>query len=84
VNNQVWSYQTNPLPDLMAVNLTSNRMFISWLLPSINFVLQQNTDLSTTNWITLTNTPILNLTNLHQEVSLPAPETAGFYRLIAQ
>jgi len=63
---------------------TDGGVAFSWGLPSTNFALQQNSDLSMTNWTTLTNTPVLNLTNLHQELSLPAPETAGFYRLITQ
>jgi hypothetical protein len=46
--------------------------------------LQQNLDLTTTNWVTLINTPALNLTNLHDEVTLSPTNRSGFYRLIAQ
>jgi hypothetical protein len=45
-------------------------------------VLQENSDLATTNWTTLTNIPALNLTNLRNELILPLPATgSAFYRL---
>jgi hypothetical protein len=56
----------------------------SWTVPSTNFELQQNLDLSTANWTALTNVPVLNLTNLQEQVSLPATNGNGFFRLIAQ
>ena len=57
---------------------------ISWLLPSTNFVLQQNTVLTTTNWIPVPNNPLLNFTNLNQEVSVPTTSSNTFFRLMAQ
>ena len=48
----------------------------------MNFVLQQNSDLCTSNWTDLTNnTPTLNLTNLQNQVALPLPAGNAFYRL---
>jgi hypothetical protein len=46
-----------------------------------NFVLQQNLDLTTTNWTDVTNTSTLNLTNLQDEVILLPTNGNGFYRL---
>jgi hypothetical protein len=43
--------------------------------------LQQNPDLITTNWTDVTNTPVLNLTNLQNQVFLPLPAVNSFYRL---
>jgi hypothetical protein len=40
--------------------------------------------MSTTNWVTVTNTPILNFTNLQQEVALSPPAATRFYRLISR
>jgi hypothetical protein len=47
-------------------------------------VLQQNLDLTTTDWVTLTNTPMLNFTNLDDEVTLSPTNSSGFYRLVSQ
>lgn len=59
----------------------SNNLALSWIIPSTNFVLQQNSDLATTNWVTLTNAPALNLTDLQNQVMLSASNSVGFYRL---
>jgi len=52
-----------------------------WIVPSTNFVLQQNLDLTTTNWTDVTNPPALNLTNLQNEVILTPTNNSAFYRL---
>jgi hypothetical protein len=65
----------------VSITPISNSFKLSWLVPSMDFVLQKNSDLSTTNWVTLPNTPTLNLTNLHNEVFLPLPTDYGFFRL---
>ena len=45
-------------------------------------ILQENPDLATTNWTDITNVPTLNLTNLRNEVIVPAPLSFhGFYRV---
>jgi len=56
----------------------------SWLIPSTNFVLQQNLDLTATNWTDITNTHVLNLTNLQNQIFLPLPASNSFYRLKAE
>lgn len=47
----------------------------------MNFVLQQNQDLTPGNWVTLTNKPTLNYTNLNYQLSLSPTNTEGFFRL---
>lgn len=79
----VWTYQTTPSPNLN-VATTNINVALSWLVPSTNFVLQQNSDLATTDWVTLTNTPTLNFTNLNYEVTLSPSNSSGFFRLITQ
>ena len=76
----IWISQTTPVP---AVNITTtnSNLMLSWIIPSTNFVLQQNLDLTTTNWETLTDTPALNLTNLQNEAMLSPSNSSGFYRL---
>jgi photosystem II stability/assembly factor-like uncharacterized protein len=76
----VYISQTTPSPCL---NLTpsSSNLAVAWIIPSTNFVLQQNSDLTTTNWTDVTNTPVLNFTNLQNEVTLPLTGSNAFYRL---
>jgi photosystem II stability/assembly factor-like uncharacterized protein len=79
----IWISQTTSSPKL---NLTtsSNQLALSWTVPSTNFVLQQSSDLTAVNWVTLTNTPALNFTNLNDEVRLSATNASGFFRLVTQ
>jgi hypothetical protein len=79
----IWVSQTTPSPILNIAPFSSN-VALSWLAPSTNFVLQQNSDLTTANWVTLTNTPVLNLTNLQDEIILSPPADNGFFRLKSQ
>jgi hypothetical protein len=74
----IWISQTTPSTQL---NLTpTNGSFkLSWLIPSTNFVMQQSSDLA--SWSDVTNAPVLNLTNLQNEVILPPSNSSGYYRL---
>jgi hypothetical protein len=81
--NGIWTAQVTPTPRLNAIPSTTS-LLLSWSIPSTNFVLQQNLDLTTSNWTDLTNTPVLDLTNLQDEVTLPATNGSGFYRLATQ
>jgi hypothetical protein len=58
---------------------TDGKFTLSWLVPSTNFVMQQSSDLG--SWTSLTNQPVLNLTNLQNELILPPAGSSGFYRL---
>jgi hypothetical protein len=76
---RIWTSQTTPAPWL---NLTAtNDLELSWLVPSTNFVLQECSDLTTGDWSPVTNAPVLNLSNLQNEVGLPLTNGNGFYRL---
>jgi hypothetical protein len=44
-------------------------------------VLQQNFDLNSTNWIDVLTTPLLNFTNLQNQVLVSQTNAASFYRL---
>jgi hypothetical protein len=59
--------------------LSNGNLTLSWVIPSTNFILQQCSDLS--SWANVTNTPVLNLGNLQNQVTLPASSAVGFYRL---
>jgi hypothetical protein len=63
------------------LNLASpdGNLTLSWLVPSTDFVMQQSPDLG--SWTDVTNMPVLNLTNLQNEVVLSPTAGSGFYRL---
>ena len=75
---RIWTTQTPPVP-FMGIAPTDGSLALSWTIPSTNFILQQSADL--TAWADVTNLPVLNLTNLHNEVTLPPSGNSGFYRL---
>ena len=79
----IYTLYSTPMPQLN-IAPSSNNLAFSWIIPSTNFVLQQNLDLTTTNWVMLTNAPTLNLTNLQYQVVLSPTNSSGFFRLVAQ
>ena len=79
----VYTAYFTPSP-VLNINPLPTNLKLSWTVPSTNFVLQQNSDLTTTNWVTLTNTPVLDLTNLQDQVILSPTNSSGFFRLISQ
>ena len=77
----IYTCQNTPAPVLNITPASSNLAF-SWVVPSTDFVLQQNSDLCTSNWTNVTNnTPALNLTNLQNQVILSPVGSNAFYRL---
>jgi hypothetical protein len=76
----IWTLQTAPAPQMNTTPANGN-LTLSWIIPSTNFVLEQNLDLTSTNWTDATNMPVLNLTNLQDELTLPLTNGSGFYRL---
>jgi hypothetical protein len=79
----IWMGRATSSPKLN-IQSEGSSIALSWLVPSTNFVLQQNVDLCTTNWMTVSNSPALNFTNLQQEVTVPATTNTLFFRLVAQ
>jgi hypothetical protein len=77
----IWAAQTMPSPqlDILASN---NSIELSWLIPSTSFLLQQSPDLI--SWSSVTDTPVLNRTNLNNELTLSPSNNSGFFRLISQ
>jgi hypothetical protein len=93
--NALYSYNGGPLaasdggiyssfsiasPTLNASPRSTN-IIISWTIPSTNFFLEQNSDLTTTNWSLVTNTQVLNFINLQNQVMLPLSAGNVFFRL---
>jgi hypothetical protein len=71
---------TVPKP-LLCLASSNNCLAFCWTVASTNFVLQKISDMSKTNWSTMTNKPVLNLTNLQNQIILPPPGSNVFYRL---
>ena len=74
----IYVSQTTPAPVLILSPVAGNPV-LSWIIPSLNFTLQQSSDLS--GWTDMTNQPVLNLTNLQNQVVLPPPGGNSFFRL---
>jgi DNA-binding beta-propeller fold protein YncE len=77
VGSIIYVSQTTPAPVL---NLSASDNVISWIIPSLDFTLQQSPDLM--NWTDVTNQPVLNLTNLQNQVVLPPSDGNSFFRLV--
>jgi DNA-binding beta-propeller fold protein YncE len=73
----IYVSQTTPSPVL---NLSASDNVLSWIIPSLDFTLQQSPDLM--SWTDVTNLPVLNLTNLQNQVTLPPPDGSSFFRLV--
>ena len=76
-------YFGTPSPRL-DIGPSSGGVNLSWLVPSSSFVLQENADLTTTNWTDMQITPTLNFTNLNHEVMVSPTNGRGFFRLKQQ
>jgi photosystem II stability/assembly factor-like uncharacterized protein len=75
----IWIARIAPKPPRLNVKSFGTEMTLAWPVPSTNFVLQQSSDLAA--WSGLTNTPVLNFTNLQNEVTLEPTGSIAFYRL---
>jgi hypothetical protein len=82
-SGSIYISQTVPVPELN-ISPANTNLTLSWMIPSTNFVAQENLDLNTSNWITLTNTPTLNSNNLQNQIILSPTNSSGFFRLISQ
>jgi uncharacterized repeat protein (TIGR03803 family) len=76
----IYTWRITPAPQLQ-LGFSQGNLLPSWIIPSMSFGLQQNSDLTTTNWTGVTNLPVLNLTNLQNQVVLPPAAGHGFFRL---
>lgn len=75
--------QLTPAPAL-SILYSGTNVKISWLVPSLNFALQQTRSLDFPVWSDVSATPLLNYTNLHYEATVPATPNPAFYRLVSR
>ncbi len=69
-----------PSPRLIA-NRSGPDLGLSWLIPSTRFVLQQTAALGSVGWVDVPTQPTLDLTNLHQRVTLSPSPGHRYFRL---
>ena len=67
------------VPPLLAIQLITNRVVLSWPTNSIGFTPEQTVDFNRTNWFPLTD-PI-NVVSTNNEVIVSAPTGYRFFRL---
>ena len=73
----IFEVTLSPAP--LSIALSNANVVVSWPSPPGSFGLQQNSDLTTTNWITVTNVPVAM--NGQNQVVLPSGSSNQFYRL---
>jgi hypothetical protein len=66
-------------PATLDIAPSGTNLVLSWMSPPGGFVLQQNSDLTTTNWTAVTNTP--TITNGQNQIILSPTNGNQFYRL---
>ena len=71
--------QTPGSPVLRGVLTSTNTVVVAWPAPSASFALQENADLATTNWVSVTNA--VNVVGSENQVTISPPLGNRFYRL---
>jgi photosystem II stability/assembly factor-like uncharacterized protein len=75
----IYTWQATPSPHL-EISVADTNLRLSWIVPSTNFVLEHSFSFAPSHWEPVTNSPVINLTNLHEEVILRAA-ALDFFRL---
>jgi hypothetical protein len=73
------TFQVSLPPAALGVARSNTNLVISWPSPPGGFELQQNSDLTTTNWTVATNAPAI--TNFQNQVIFSPTNGIQFYRL---
>ena len=73
---------TEAAPLLSIQRTTTNTFLLSWTTSVTGFVLQQNTNLVTGTWTSVTNS--VNVTNSQNQVIVPPAAGSRYFRLISQ
>jgi photosystem II stability/assembly factor-like uncharacterized protein len=68
----------------LSILRVGNKMMLSWATSAGSYALQQKTNLASGDWMTMTNQPTLNSTNLRYELLVEPTEAAAFFRLRGQ
>ena len=68
------AFRLDPIPPTLSLNPAGTNLLVSWSPAWQDVMLQQNDNLTTTNWTDLPNASV-------SPITLPATATQGFYRL---
>jgi hypothetical protein len=79
----IWTFQSS-VPPPLSISWSGSNLGLSWLLPSTPCKLQQSLDWSATNWVTVTNPPVLDLTNVQYRLGVIPSNPSSYFRLRAQ
>lgn len=71
--------QTPGAPTLRIFFTSTNTAVVAWLAPATGFSLQQNTNISTTNWTAVGNA--VNVVGSENQVVITPPFSRNFFRL---
>jgi hypothetical protein len=77
-----FEFQDGIVPPVLNITLAGNDVLISWSATYTSCALQENGDLTTTNWMTATNS--VAAVGGQNQVLISSPATNNFYRLISQ
>jgi len=77
-----FKFQDGIAPPILNISLTSNDVLISWSATYTSLALQENSDLTTTNWMDVTNS--VNVVGGENQVLMSSPAGNNFYRLKSQ
>jgi hypothetical protein len=82
LNDSMWG-STDNLPPHLNVSRAEGAIKLSWLVPSTNFVAEENLELDSANWFALTNAASVNFSNLNMELNVGPIEgnAHAFFRL---
>jgi len=80
VDNIIAQRASAPPPPLTIARTDANTVIVSWPSRWVTFVLQQNSDLSPTNWRSVTNA--VSVVGANNEVTLSPPVGHEFFRLV--
>jgi hypothetical protein len=72
-------FHVSMTPAALGITRSRTNFILKWPAPPAGFVLQQNTNVATTNWLAVTNVP--GITNGLNQVILSSTNARQFYRL---
>ncbi|HEY3763393.1 MAG TPA: choice-of-anchor R domain-containing protein [Verrucomicrobiae bacterium] len=74
-------YNFIAVPPPLAASVSAANLLITWPTNQFNWVVQKNTNLATTNWVSVPNT--VNYINGQNQLTLPHTNASAFFRLAA-
>src|SRR5215471_15586954 len=71
-------------PPVLGIINSSADNILSWTVPTMHYVLQQNPNPAILNWADVPVAPLLNYSNMQCQAALAVTNGAMFYRLISR